>query len=575
MEKKWTVKERPPQEQVNRLCSELNIAPQLAALLAQRGISEISEAERFFKPKIQDLHDPFLMKGMSSAVERLTKAIELEEKILLFGDYDVDGTTSVALLFTVLKQFTEQVDFYIPDRYKEGYGISFLGIDYAAENGQTLMIALDCGTKALDKIAYANEKGINVLVCDHHEPGNILPEAILLNPKQKDCIYPYKELSGCGVGFKLLEAYFDSLSYDKDFLYQQLDLLALSIAADIVPITGENRVLAKLGLDLINSKPRLGVQALLRQAGKALPLNLTNLVFVLAPRINAAGRIHSGKKAVDLLISENKDEVEALATSIEADNKERRLLDESITREALEMIALDSSFELKRSTVVYSDSWHKGVVGIVASRLIENHYRPTIVLTKTEDKYTGSARSIRGFNLHEALDKCSHLLEQYGGHAFAAGMTIHEEKVDDFAHYFNEIVCASLPESAFVPEEIVDEILALDDLFEPNENRFSVPKFKRIIDRMEPFGPGNMKPVFMTSGVFAEFPRLLKDAHLKFKVLQPNTGVSLEAIGFNMGDKMDLLESGEPLSLLFTLETNVWNNKESLQLNVKDIRLTI
>lgn len=575
MEKRWLVKDTPNPEKITQLSQELNINKVLATLLVQRGIESFDTARQFFRPTLAQLHDPYLMKNMEEAVARIEEAVSRQEKVLLFGDYDVDGTTAVALMYKVLEPYLPGLDFYIPDRYEEGYGVSFRGVDYARENGQSLIIALDCGIKAQDKVDYAKAAGIDFIICDHHEPGETLPDAIILDPKQKDCSYPYKELSGCGVGFKLLQAFFEKRQLDKAPLYNNLDLLALSIAADIVPITGENRVLSYFGLELINKKPRKGVASLLREARKELPLTLTNVVFVLAPRINAAGRIHEGKKAVQLLISEDEAELSVLARSIEEDNRERRNLDELITGEALAQIAADTLYAGRKTTVVYHESWHKGVIGIVASRLIENHYRPTIVLTESNGKLTGSARSIRGLNIHDALEKCQEHLEQFGGHAYAAGMTLEKHCLGDFTARFEEVVQSVLPNSELVPEQQIDYDLHFSELFSPGENVYEVPKFKRVLNQLEPHGPGNMKPVFISRNVFAEDVRVLKEFHLKLILTQVNTGLELQGIAFNLVHKIDLLVGGQPVDILYTLETNTWNNKETLQLNIKDIRATV
>lgn len=575
MEKRWLVKTVPSADKIEKLTKALNVDGVLATLLIQRGIETFEEAQIFFRPDLNQLHDPFRMKNMDFAVKRLEQAIQKNEKVLLFGDYDVDGTTSVALLYNVLKEDIEELDFYIPDRYEEGYGVSFQGIDYAEKIGAKLIIALDCGIKAHDKIEYAKQKGIDFIICDHHEPGETVPDAIVLDPKQQDCTYPYKELSGCGVGFKLLQAYFDKNKKDKKILYQNLDLLALSIAADIVPITGENRLFCYFGLQLINQRPRKGIQELLIQAKKELPLTLTNVVFILAPRINAAGRIHEGKKAVQLLTSEDDRELFELALSIENDNKERKFLDEEITRDALELIAGNEEYHKRKTTVVYNESWHKGVIGIVASRLIENHYKPTIVLTGSNGKITGSARSIKGLNIHDALEFCKDYLEQFGGHAFAAGMTLDKSQLDNFSNRFEEVVQQLLPDSEMFPEQIIDYDISFNEIFTKGENIYEIPKLKRILNQLEPHGPKNMKPVFISRNVFVEDVRVLKETHLKLVLSQPNTGIEIQAIGFNLAGKLEILSFDHPIDILYTIETNTWNNKETLQLNIKDIRSTV
>ncbi|MGV3629643.1 MAG: single-stranded-DNA-specific exonuclease RecJ [Bacteroidota bacterium] len=575
MEKRWLVKEKPTEERIKNLAEGLKIESVLATLLIQRGIGSFDEAQYFFRPHLDMLHDPFLMKNMGRAVSRLEKAIGSKEKVLLFGDYDVDGTTAVALLYNLLKSRLPGLDFYIPDRYTEGYGISFQGVDHARENGHTLIIALDCGIKAHDKVDYAKAAGIDFIICDHHEPGESIPDAIVLDQKQADCAYPYKELSGCGVGFKLMQAFFEKQGLDKTPLYQNLDLLALSIAADIVPVTGENRILSYFGLELINKRPRKGISALLKQAKKELPLTLTNVVFVLAPRINAAGRIHEGKKAVQLLISDNDAELMSLAVSIEQDNHERRSLDEQITNEALFQIQSNAAFKERKTTVVFNEKWHKGVIGIVASRLIENHYKPTIVLTESNGKITGSARSIKGLNIHDALEKCHAHLEQFGGHAYAAGMTLEKHQLEPFMARFEEVVQSTLPDSELVPEQHIDYDLGFTEIYTHGENVYEIPKFKRILNQLEPHGPGNMKPVFISRNIYVEDLRVLKDVHVKLVLSQPDTGIEMQGIAFNMAHKLDLLTSRRPVDILYTLETNSWNNKETLQLNIKDIRSTI
>ena len=575
MQKRWLIKESPEKQIIDQLVSDIKIEPALAALLAQRGIKNYDEAQYFFRPKLDDLHDPFLMKDLKKAVDRINLAIASNEKIMIFGDYDVDGTTAVAVMWNVLIEHYPNLEFYIPDRYTEGYGISEQGINHAKASGITLIIALDCGIKSVDKVAYANSLDIDFIVCDHHLPGEEIPACIVLDPKQTDCNYPFKELSGCGVGFKLLQGLCIENEWDITTLFDQLDLLAISIGADIVPVTGENRILCFHGLQLLNRSPRMGVQEILRVAKKNLPLNLTAVIFTIAPRINAAGRIHSGAKSVQLMISSDAEELKSLATSIEEDNLERRGLDKAITEEALELIEQDHTFADKISTVVFHENWHKGVVGIVASRLIERHYRPTIVLTESNGVATGSARSIRGLNIHDALEQCSDLLEQFGGHAFAAGMSMPLENVSAFKERFDQVVRKLIQKEDLVPEQIVDYELHLDELFLKGELLNKVPKFKRIIDQFEPTGPENMKPIFTSKNVFVSNARILKEEHLKVVIGQPNTHVTVDAIGFSMVDKMDLIHSGEPLDILYTIETNSWRDLETLQLNLKDIRRSI
>jgi len=572
MQKRWLVKTPVESITIEEFRSELKIDPVLSELLLQRGIDTYDKAASFFKPNINDLHDPFLMKNLMEAVERVNLAVERNEKILLFGDYDVDGTTAVALLYSFLKNHHKQLDYYIPDRYTEGYGVSFQGIDFAAENDFSLIISLDCGIRSVDHVQHAKQKGIDFIVCDHHNPGDKIPECIVLDPKQKDCNYPYKELSGCGVGFKLLQGLCIKNNWELSTLFQHLDLVAVSIGADIVPITGENRILCFHGMQRLNAEPRIAFKELLAISNRAFPVTLTDVVFTIAPRINAAGRLRSGRHAVELMISDNQSEIKRIADEINTDNLERRQLDQLITFEALEMIENDETFTSRKSTVLFKKDWHKGVVGIVASRLIEKHYRPTIVLTESNGKATGSARTVNNFDIHAALLKCEHLLEQFGGHTHAAGMTLSLENVPNFQKLFEEVVNDSIEKEDESPEQIVDLELDFDTLFKPEENRMKVPKLKRILDQFEPHGPGNMKPVFMATNVYSKEVRLLKEAHLKLSMTQPHTDVVVEGIGFNLGEKMDFVAAGLPFDVVFTLETNKWRDRETLQLNIKDIR---
>lgn len=572
MQKRWLVKTPVESTTVEEFRSTLKVDPIVAELLLQRNIQTYESAESFFRPKLSQLHDPFLMKDLKEAVDRVNLAIENEEKILLFGDYDVDGTTAVALLYSVLKNHHSNLDYYIPDRYIEGYGVSRLGIEFAAENGFSLIISLDCGIRSVEHVKFAKEKGVDFIVCDHHNPGEELPDCLVLDPKRKDCEYPYKELSGCGVGFKLLQGLFIKNDWKISDLYKHLDLLAVSIGADIVAVTGENRILCFHGMLQLNAQPRSSFKELLAIAKREFPVTLTDVVFTIAPRINAAGRLRSGKHAVELMISENNQDIKRLADEINEDNLERRQLDQLITTEALELIENDTTFESRKSTVVFKNDWHKGVVGIVASRLIEKHYRPTIVLTESNGKASGSARTVNNFDIHAALVKCEHLLEQFGGHTHAAGMTMSLENVPLFQLHFEQIVKESIQKEDESPEQQVDMELSFNAIFTQGENRMKVPRLKRILEQFEPHGPGNMKPVFITRNVFSTDVRLLKDAHLKLSMTQPNSDVILEGIGFNLADKMDDVAAGLPFDVVFTLETNKWKNKETVQLNIKDIR---
>jgi len=571
MQKRWLIKSAPDSTTIESFRSKLKVDRIISTLLLQRGITSFDEAESFFRPNLSDLHDPFLMKDMATAVERLQLAINSKEKVLLFGDYDVDGTTAVALLYSVLNSRLD-IDFYIPDRYKEGYGVSKSGIDFASENDFSLIIALDCGIKSIEEINYANEQGVDFIICDHHTPGELLPDAIVLDPKRKDCDYPYKELSGCGVGFKLMQAYFQKSEEKDNILWDNLDLLALSIGADIVDVTGENRILCYHGLKLLNEFPRPAFKELIEIAKRSFPLTLTDLVFTIAPRINAAGRLRSGKHAVQLMISSDYEQICELAKEINEDNLQRRALDSTITQEALAQIENNQKYEQSVTTVVYHESWHKGVVGIVASRLIESHYRPTIVLTKSNGLLTGSARSVMGIDLYQALDSCNDLLEQFGGHKFAAGLTLREENLDQFIQAFDDYVAAIVTEEMKVELQEIDLEIKLSEIYSKEENRMKIPRLMRILQQLEPYGPGNMKPVFLSRNLFSQDIRVLKDAHLKLNVTDPDSDVALDAIAFNQSEKEDEVAFGIPYDLVYTLEINKWNNRENLQLNVKDIR---
>jgi single-stranded-DNA-specific exonuclease len=572
MNKVWGIKPEPAMELVNKLSDDLKVTKRIATLLIQRGINDYQKAERFFNPKVEHLNEPLLMKNMARAVNRLNSAISNNQKILIYGDYDVDGTTAVALMFTVLKQHHANIDYYIPDRYKEGYGLSEIGVEFAKENGFDLLITLDCGVKAVSQIQLAVDLGIDVIVCDHHEPGTVLPNAIVLDPKQKGCKYPFKELSGCGVGFKLMQALFNDQNWDRNELFQHLDLLALSIAADIVSITDENRVLAFLGLKLVNEKPRKAFSELLQLANKKGPLTLTDLVFVIAPRINAAGRLRSGRAAVQLMVEDDDELIQSLANEINKDNLERRVLDKEMTQEALKIIDDDTDFKSKSATVVFNPQWHKGVVGIVASRLIETHFKPTIVLTESNGMISGSARTVNDFDLHEALIKCSDLLVQFGGHTHAAGLSLLPENLAAFTEMFDRVVRESISEKDKNPIQLIDAQLSLSEIYLPTESLFTIPKFYRILSKFEPFGPGNMKPVFMLKEVYSDQVSVLKDAHLKLKVKQENIPVKMDAIGFGLAKKEPLVTFGMAYELACTFDVNVFRDVSTLQLIIKDIK---
>ena len=566
----WEIKEKSSAKVVKKLSAELNnLNESLANILIQRGIKTLTEAKHFFRPDLTHTHDPFLMQDMEKAVERIEKAISNNEKILVFGDYDVDGTTSVALVFSYLSNFYNNLGYYIPDRYAEGYGISFKGIDYAEQNNFSLIIALDCGIKANEKVDYANKKAIDFIICDHHQPGDEIPNAVaVLDPKRTDCNYPYKELSGCGVGFKLMQAWSKKAKKDAQLLNTYLDLLAISICADIVPITGENRIYTYFGLQIINKNPRHGVKAMINVAKIKKELTTMDVVFTIAPRINAAGRLNSGNKAVELLVSENEEDAIDFGASINDLNTDRKDIDKQITIEALQIIEDDQLFAQKTTTVVYKSDWHKGVVGIVASRLIETHYRPTIVLTESNGKITGSARSVKDFDLYNAIDACSDLLEQFGGHKYAAGLTLKPENLEAFSARFNEVVTAQIEEYMLVPQLTIDDELPLSEIN---------PKFVRVLNQFGPFGPGNMRPVFVSHQVFCE-ENVYKvgENHLKMNVFQEaNPNHKLACIGFNLGSYIDEIDSGVPFSIVYNIEENTWNNTTTIQLNIKDIRLEV
>lgn len=560
---RWNLKPTPDSEKIKSLQDSLNIDELIATLLLQRGIETFEQARQFFRPKLEDLHDPYLMKDMDKAVARIEKAIEKQENILVFGDYDVDGTTAVSLVSSYLKSFYPNVDTYIPDRYDEGYGVSFKGIDYADDNGITLIIALDCGIKSIDHVAYAKEKNIDFIICDHHRPGDTLPDAVaVLDPKREDCHYPYDELCGCGIGFKLLQALAKNRNQTIEDLRPYLDLVATAIGADIVPITGENRVLAKFGLEVINSNPRPGFKAITQNLKKK-NLTITDVVFILAPRINAAGRIKHGNYAVKLLTEFGIEEAEAFAKELEVFNADRKELDKQITSEALLQI-IENQEEHRYSTVVYKEDWHKGVIGIVASRLIETYYRPTLVFTKSGDKLAASARSVKDFDVYNALEACSEYLLQFGGHMYAAGLTLEEAQFENFKVQFEKVVSETITEELRTPEILIDAVIDLKDITE---------KFVRILNQFEPFGPMNMMPVFMTENLrdTGYGKRIGSDeSHLRLFVKQDDSE-GYGAIGFGMGNKFELTQNQQPFDAVYSLEENEFNGNVSLQLRLRDI----
>lgn len=561
---RWTIKQKPSEDKIKHLAQALNVEDFVAALLIQRGIETFEDAKNFFRPTLEHLHDPYLMKDMDKAVARIEQAIENQENILVFGDYDVDGTTAVSLVSSYLKSHYSHITTYIPDRYDEGYGISYKGIDYADDNGISLIIALDCGIKSIDHIAYAKAKNIDFIICDHHRPGEFLPDAVaILDPKREDCSYPYDELCGCGVGFKLIQALGQNRNETIQDLVPYLDLVATAIAADIVPITGENRVLAYFGLKVINGEPRPGIKALVHQVKKKV-LDITDVVFIISPRINAAGRIKHGNHAVELLTEFDFEQAQQFASEIEQYNADRKDLDKKITKEAFQQI-LENKEEERFSTVVFQEDWHKGVIGIVASRLIETYYRPTLVFTKSGDKYAASARSVKGFDVYNALDACAEHLEQFGGHMYAAGMTLKAENYPAFKEAFEKQVSATILPEMRTPEIEIDAKINFSDI---------TPKLIRILKQFEPFGPQNMTPVFMTSDIKdTGYAKTLgaEEEHLRLFVKQSNSD-GIAAIGFGLGKKLNIAQNQNLFQLAYTIAENEWNGTISTQLMLKDIR---
>lgn len=565
MQKRWVEREIADPEAIQQLQSALQIDQVLTSILVQRGVRSFEEARQYFRPQLEHLHDPFLMKDMDKAIDRIEKALAEGEKILIYGDYDVDGTTSVALVYSFLKKLHSLIDFYIPDRYKEGYGISFQGIDHAAEHGFSLIIALDCGIKSIDKIDYANQKNIDFIICDHHLPGEELPAAVaVLDPKRSDCEYPYKELSGCGIGFKLVQAYAQKNGIPFGDIVCYLDLVAVSIASDIVPITGENRVLAWYGLKRLNTEPCKGLSALIDIAGKKDNYTITDVVFMLGPRINAAGRIDDAKHAVNLLIADDHAFAYEKSQVINLKNTERKFHDSSITEAALAIIDNDQDLIRRKTTVVYNESWHKGVIGIVASRLTEKYYRPTVVLTQSNGHVAGSARSVMGFDLYEALSACSDLLEQFGGHKYAAGLTMKAENIPAFSRRFEEVVSLTIPEELLIQEISIDAELKLSHIN---------ARFFRILNQFAPFGPQNMAPVFISRQVKMQGQGSLVGAnHIKMCISQDGSPL-FDCIGFGLGDFLPQLKQGTAFDVCYTIEENIWKEKRSIQLNIKGIRI--
>ena len=561
---RWTIKQKPSEDTIKHLAQALNVEDFVATLLVQRGIETFDQAKAFFRPSLEHLHDPYLMKDMDKAVDRIEHAIANRENILVFGDYDVDGTTAVSLVSSYLKSYYPNIATYIPDRYLEGYGVSFKGIDFADDNGFTLIIALDCGIKSIDHVVYAKEKNIDFIICDHHRPGEFLPEAVaVLDPKRTDCFYPYDELCGCGVGFKLIQALGNNRGQTIEDFIPYLDLVATAIAADIVPMTGENRVLAYYGLQVINDNPRPGIKALIHQVKKQT-LDITDVVFIIAPRINAAGRIKHGNHAVELLTEFNFEQAQQFASEIEQYNSERKGLDKQITKEAL--LQIEENQEKERFTsVVFQEDWHKGVIGIVASRLIETYYRPTLVFTKSGDKYAASARSVKGFDVYNALEACSKHLEQFGGHMYAAGMTLAAENYAAFKQAFEEQVQTTIHPDMLTPEIEIDAEINFTDI---------TPKLTRILKQFEPFGPQNMTPIFLSKNIkdtgYGK-PMGQENEHVKLFIKQ-NNSEGIPAIGFGLGAKLNLITNQKPFQAVYCIDENEWNGKVSLQIRLRDIK---
>ena len=563
MKKRWRILDVPSVEQ-QTLMRELKVHPVICGILAQRGIKNYDAAKKFFRPSLEDCHDPYLMKSMDIAVERIIRAMKNNEAILIYGDYDVDGTTAVALVYDFLHKLkpSAKIDYYIPNRYKEGYGLSPQGIAYAEENGYQLLVTLDCGIKSIELVEVARTKGIDTIICDHHLPGDELPNAVaILNAKQKDCNYPFKELCGCAVGYKLVHALCQKLGLPDSAHLQYLEWVATAIAADIVPVNGENRVLAFHGIEKANHDPSTWIRALMDLSRIEKKMTIGNLSFMIGPRINAAGRMDDAKKAVQLFIEKDSSKAKELAQLLQTDNSSRKEADAKITEEAIQMIEQDESFPYRNSTVVYAPHWHKGVIGIVASRLLERYYKPTIVLTKSGDYWAGSARSIPGFNIHDALDECSHLLKAFGGHYFAAGMTMEEVNLEAFSKQLDEIAKRELTEEQMIPEIIIDAAVEPRDL---------TPAFFKILEQMEPFGPENPRPVFCINNAIDKGCKVVKNEHVRFEI--EKDGFGIQGIGFNMAEKFMQLNGDMPLDIVFTLEENHYNNRTSLQMKVMDVK---
>ncbi|MBW6500366.1 MAG: single-stranded-DNA-specific exonuclease RecJ [Bacteroidales bacterium] len=568
MKKKWILKEKPDTAVVKQLAASLGVLESLALLMVQRNITTADEADAFFNPLLDYLHDPFLMKDMNIAVDRISTAVKRNEKILVYGDYDVDGTTAVALVYSFLRNQGSNVIYYIPDRYKEGYGVSFAGLDFASQNNCKVIITLDCGIKAVEKVKNASSRGMDVIICDHHYPGDEIPDALaVLDPKQPACSYPYKELSGCGVGFKLIHAYSRIHGIPFSEITNYLDLVAVSIASDIVPITGENRVLAYYGLKHLNESPRMGLREIIREAEVTRTLTIEDVVFKLGPRINAAGRMEAGKRAVDLLISDDLKIATGISREINNFNIERRTVDRTITTEAMRMISDDHRSTNSRTTVLYNPTWKKGVIGIVASRLIETYYRPTVILTESNGFATGSARSVQGYDLYQAIEACSDLLESFGGHMFAAGLTLKKENIKPFMERFEQYVNSTISEDQLVPRIFIDAELSFSEIDE---------EFFRLLNRFQPYGPENMSPIFVSRNVSdSGTGRMVGSSgeHLKLDLCQESTGTkTFPAIAFGQANYFEYIRGGNPFDICYSVEMNEFRGNRNLQLNIRDIK---
>jgi single-stranded-DNA-specific exonuclease len=562
---RWTAAPKLNDQKVEQLAELINVSPIIARLLLQRGVETFEQAKKFFRPQLTDLYDPFLMKDMDKAIDRIILGLHRKERVMIYGDYDVDGTTSVSIVFSYFSKFTSNIEYYIPDRYKEGYGISKIGIDYAKETGVSLIIALDCGTRSIELIAYAASLGIDFIVCDHHLPGDELPDAVaLLNPKRKDCTYPYKELSGCGIGFKLIQAYAQANDFSFDDVCKYLDLVAVSTCSDIVEIRDENRILVYYGLKKINENPCIGLQALLQSYQIKEEYEVSDIVFGIGPKINAAGRIADAKSSVKLLIEEDFHQARLLAKTLIDNNTERKDIDSDITKEALEMLENSAELRSRKSTVLYSEKWHKGVIGIVASRLIETYYKPTIIFSEVNGMLTGSARSIKDFDVHDAIGSCGDLVVQYGGHKYAAGLTIKKEQFEAFTDRFEEIVNQNSTEELRTPEISYDTEIDFSEITQ---------KFFVVLDQFKPHGPGNMTPIFRTNHVADSGSRIVKEKHLKLIAYQ--SGTRFDGIAFNMSDAFPMISKNLPFDVCYSLEMNEFKGVRNLQLKVRDIRPTV